>query len=222
VQVGSHAAGANESQWRTDLGVLNPGTQAASVQVLFHKATGVKTNTVAVAAGQQAALVDVVSQIPETGSAGLEIVADQAVVASSRTYNQVGPAAACYPNGTFGQSYDAFTPARALGQDAVAYLPQLTENAAYRTNIALTNTGTVAATVTVTLFEGGGTQVGDYSVNLNPGEYKQENRPFATRAGQTNLAAGYARVTVTQGSGIIASASVVDNLTNDPTTIPAI
>jgi trimeric autotransporter adhesin len=222
VQVGSHATGANESQWRTDLGVLNPGTEQASVQVRFHKSGGVKSNTVAVAAGQQAILVDVVNQIPETGSAGLEIVADRPVDVSSRTYNQVGAVAACYPNGTFGQSYEAFTPARALGQGAVAYLPQLVENTAYRTNIALTNTGSVAASVVVTLYEGGGTQVGAYAVDLGPGEYKQESRPFNSKAGQASLSAGYAKVTVTQGSGIIASASVVDNLTNDPTTILAI
>lgn len=222
VQVASHAGGDNQSQWRTDLGVLNTATQPANVEIRFHKAGGTTSSSVPVAAGQQAILADVVGQIPESGSAGLEVQADRPVLVSSRTYNQVASTALCYPGGTFGQNYDAYLTTRTLAAGAMAYLPQLQENAAYRTNIALTNSGTTAAKVTVTLHDGSGAQVGQYTVDLAPGQYKQENKPFATKAGRTNLAAGYAKVTVTQGSGIIASASVVDNLTNDPTTMPAI
>ncbi|MGV8042572.1 MAG: hypothetical protein AB2L07_21825 [Thermoanaerobaculaceae bacterium] len=222
VQVGSHAPGANQSQWRTDLGVLNTSTLPASVQVRFHKAGGVKSNTITVAPGQQAILVDVVDEIPESGSAGLEVQSDRPVFVSSRTYNQVAGGATCYPNGTFGQGYDAYLTTRTLGPGATAYLTQLQENAAYRTNIALTNTGTTPAVVAVTLMSGAGVPLNTYLVNLNSGEYKQENRPFFNKAGQSNLAAGYAVVVVTSGSGIVASASVVDNLTNDPTTMPAI
>lgn len=222
LQVASHAAGANQSQWRTDLGILNTDTEPANVQVRFHTAGGVKSSTVSVAPGQQAILVDVVGQIPETGSAALEIVADRPVWASSRTYNLVAGTAPCYPGGTFGQNYDAFLTSSTLETGAIAYLTQLQENSAYRTNIALTNSGSETAKVAVTLFDGTGGQVGQYTVDLNPGQYKQENRPFFSKAGQSNLLAGYARISVTQGAGIIASASVVDNLTNDPTTMPAL
>jgi hypothetical protein len=222
VQVASRASGAQGSQWRTDLGILNPGTQAAAVQVRFHASGGVQPSSINVAPGQQAILVDVVGQIPASGSAGLEVVASQPVVVSSRTYNQVATGAACFPGGTLGQNYDAFTSSRALQQGQVAFLTQLVENSAARTNIALTNTGSTAAQVAVVLFDGGGSQLGQYTVNLNPGEYKQENRPFFTKAGLNSLAAGYARLTVVLGSGVIASASVVDNQTNDPTTMPAL
>jgi hypothetical protein len=223
LQVGSHAAGANQSQWRTDLGLLNTDQVVPiSVQVRFHKGGGMKSNTLSVAPGQQAILVDVVGQIPETGSAALEIVANLPILVSSRTYNLVAGAAACYPNGTFGQSYNVYPTTRTLGRGATAHLTQLQESPAYRTNIAMTNTGAESANVAVTLYNASGTQIGQYDVALNAGEYKQENRPFFSKAGQTNLAAGYAKVVVTQGTGIIASASVVDNLTNDPTTMPAI
>lgn len=222
VQVASRISGVQGSEWRTDLGILNPNTQAAAVGVRFHSGGGTKQSSINVAAGQQAILADVVGQIPATGSAGLEVVASHPVVVSSRTYNQVAAGAACFPGGTLGQSYDAFTSGQALQQGQVAYLTQLRENSAARTNIALTNTGATAAQVTVALLDGGGSQLGQYTVNLNPGEYKQENRPFSTKAGQNALATGYARVTVEQGSGIIASASVVDNQTNDPTTMPAL
>ena len=57
-------------------------------------------------------------------------------------------------------------------------------------------------------FDSGGNPVGEYAVGLSPGERKQEDRPFFSRAGLSAMAAGSARVTVAQGSGIIASASV--------------
>lgn len=220
VQVGSHAGGSNQSQWRTDLGVLNRTAATANLQIKLRTGTTTQTATTTVAAGAQAILVDVVGQIPYTGSGSLEIVSDQPVNVSSRTYNLVAPTAACHPNGTFGQSYDAFASTQGLAAGQSAYLTQLTENLAFRTNIALTNTGTTAAAVSVELYNAVGTLLKTYTVNLNPGEYKQDNRPFFAKAGQSSLARGYARVTVTSGSGVIASASVLDNATNDPTTLP--
>ncbi|MFI5091391.1 MAG: hypothetical protein ACHP7P_15225, partial [Terriglobales bacterium] len=108
----------------------------------------------------------------------------------------------------------------ALGTGQSAWLPQLSENAAYRTNISLTNTGSTAASVNVTLLDGAGNVLTTYTVTLNPGEWQQAVQPFKSQANQTNMDRGYAKVTVTAGAGVIASASVIDNVTNDPTTIP--
>jgi len=63
--------------------------------------------------------------------------------------------------------------------------------------------------------------IGSCAVELAAGEWKQENRPFATKAGQTAPDHSYAMVTVTAGAGVLAHASVVDNVTNDPTTVRA-
>ena len=49
---------------------------------------------------------------------------------------------------------------------------------------------------------------------------KLPGQPFLPRAGQTNIQGGYATVTVNSGSAVIVYGSVVDNITNDPTTIP--
>lgn len=218
-QVASHASGANQSQWRTALGILNRTAATANVQVKLYTGGTVKSAPTTVAANNQVALADIVGQLGVTGSGALQIVSDQPVFVASRTFNLVGPTAACYPNGTFGQSYRAYASTTALAAGASAWLTQLTENPAYRTNIALTNSGSAPAVVTVTLFKGDGTQLATYTVNLNPGELKQENKPFFSKASQTNMPAGFAQITVTQGAGIIASASVVDNSTNDPTTM---
>jgi hypothetical protein len=212
VPVVSHSAGVNGSAWRSDVGVLNAGGVAASVQGLFYSPDGVVTGSIVVPAGGQVVVTDVVGQLGSQGSGGLEILSDQPVVVTSRTYSALA-------EGTVGQGYASYGAAACLGLGESAWLPQLTESAAYRTNISVTNTGAEAATVTVTLLDEAGRVLGSYDVALGPGGWAQENRPFFTEAGQTAMDLGYAEVTVTSGAGIIASASVIDNVTNDPTTI---
>ena len=221
VPVTSHAAGAKGSQWRTDLGLLNPSTLAAHATLRFRTGGKEITNTALVAPASQSIITDVIGAIPASGSGSLEIEADRGLLVTSRTYNLIAGDAVCFPRGTLGQSYPASGSAAGLVAGETAWLVGLGETAAYRTNISLTNTGTSAASATVTLYSGAGTSLGSYSVTLAASEMKQENRPFFGRGGQSDLAAGYAKVAVTAGSGVVALASVVDNVTNDPTTIAA-
>ena len=211
--VASHTAGLQGSQWRSDVGILNPNSVAANIQVVLYTPGGTKTSSTSVPSGSQAVLADVVNQLGYTGSGALEIQSDQPVVVTSRTYDQS-------TNGTVGQDYTSYNSASALGTGQTAWLPQLTENAAYRTDISLTNTGVATATVDVTLLDGAGNALTTYAVTLNPGEWQQAVQPFKNMANQKSMDRGYAKVTVTSGSGVIASASVIDNVTNDPTAIP--
>ena len=170
------------------------------------------TSTSYLPAGSQSILTDVVGQLNATGSGAIELLSDQPLMVTSRTYNQS-------PSGTFGQDYATVAADKLLGANQVAWLPHLVENAGYRTNIGLTNTGTAAASVTVDLYNGAGSKLASYPVALNPGEFKQETQPFKNKAGQSAMDRGYAKVTVTAGSGVVANASLIDNATNDPTTI---
>ena len=211
----SHVQGSNGTAWRSDLGLLNPGAAPATVQGLLHTPGGLVTGTRVVPAGSQLVLTDVVGELGYNGSGVLEIVSDQPLVVTSRTYDQLA-------SGTVGQGYGSYTTADGLGAAQSAWLPQLAENAAYRTNISLTNTGGATAAVTVELFDEGGNALASYDVTLAPGERAQENQPFVSKALRSNLTGAYARVTVSTGGGVIASASVIDNVTNDPTTIAMI
>jgi hypothetical protein len=74
----------------------------------------------------------------------------------------------------------------------------------------------------VHLFDGAGQELATYDVALDAGEWKQENQPFKRKAGQSDMAAGFVRIEVLAGSGVIAYGSVVDNTTNDPTTMEMI
>jgi hypothetical protein len=215
----SHAAGLNNSQWRTDLGILNLASSRNDVQLVFYGPSGQITQTTYVAAGSQSILVDVVGQMGASGNGALEVRTSLPAIVSSRTYNLNAAGASCYPNGTLGQNLDAFTAAEGLSTGQVGVLPQLTENSQYRTNIVLTNAGTSSATVKVELYDGSGAKVGEYTETLNPGQFKQKVQAFKSVANQTNLSRGYAKVTVVAGSGVMALASVVDNVTNDPTTV---
>jgi subtilisin family serine protease len=217
VPVATRAAGANASQWRTDLGLLNLGGAAATCTVVYKSGATVKTYQTTVAGGRHVILRDVVGAgyLAGSGSGSLEVRSSQAVLVTSRTYNQNA-------NGTFGQDYPSYGPTEGLSAGQTATLPHLTENTAYRSNIGLVNMGAAVATVTVALIDGAtGAQAGSYQVTLQPGEWKQESQPFLKKAGRNNLEAGYARVSVTAGSGVVAVASVIDNsaASNDPTTI---
>jgi hypothetical protein len=175
-----------------------------------------------VAAGAQVILTDVVGQLGGSGSGAIEVISDNPLKVTARTYNQVSPTAACYANGTQGQDYLAATTSQGLSAGQSAWLGGLTENAAYRTNIGVTNTGAGNATVTVYLYDAAGNLLTSYQVTLTPGQFQQVTQPFKNKAGQTAMAAGYAKITVNTGSGILASASLLSNITNDPTTINAV
>ena len=213
VPVGARLSGSGGSQFYTDLGCLNVGSAQASLEVWLYKDGTIYKGSATLPAGAQAIYRDIVTQLHQTGKGTLAVQSTQPLHVTSRTYNKTA-------SGTYGQFYDSYASSEGLGAGQSAYLPMLTENADYRTNIAVANTGASPAQVTVALYNASGTLLTSYSVSLAPGESKQENQPFRNKAGQSNMEAGYAKVTVASGSGVVATASVLDNKTSDPTTIP--
>lgn len=224
IQVASRVSGLQGSEWRTDLGLRNVGSVQATVQVRFYPAGGGGpiSQTTLVAAGAQSVLEDVVGQLGASGSGAVEVLSDQPVVVSSRTYNVISGDAVCTPGGTFGQFYPAHVLADGLAAGESAWLTHLAESARFRSNLTLTNMSAGTASVGVELFDGAGRGLADFVVELGPAAYHQETRVFRNRAGQTAMQRGSAQVTVTTGSGVIVSASMIDNTTNDPTTIPMV
>jgi hypothetical protein len=219
VPVASHNSGLNQSQWRSDLGLLNTGTVTANVDISFYGSGGVVSNTAYVPAGAQSILTDVVGQIGGSGSGAIQILSDQPLKVTARSYNQVSSSASCYPNGTQGQDYPVLTAGGGLSAGQSAYLAGLSENASYHCNIGVVDVGPGAATVLVELFNGAGTKLTSYTVSLTEGQWSQATQPFKNVAGQTAMDRGYAKLTVQSGSGVFGFASVIDNITNDPTTV---
>ena len=221
IPVVSHSPGAGGSQWRSDTGMLNTSTVAdATVTLRLHAAGGILAAVVDVPRSGQIIVRDVAAALGMTdSSAALELVADQPVIATSRTYNQ-------QPSGlTFGQGYDGLAVDGGLGAGQTALLPQLSQTGvagqlgSYRTNVGITNTGPGPASVTLTLFDAGGTQLWTDTRAYSPGEWYQYQEPFRIGAGRTDIGAGFAQVTVNSGAGVVSYASVLDNASSDPTTI---
>jgi hypothetical protein len=219
VPVAARSDGSNLSQWRTDLGLLNADTATVNVQRRFYGNDGVVSGSTYVPAGAQAILEDVVGQLGAAGQGALEVTGGPKLKVTARTYSQSAPDGGCSAGGTHGQSYPAISAGDGLHSGQSAFLPSLFEGAEFRTNIGLVNMGSDGAVVLVELFDGAGSKLTQYRVQLAPGQWVQKNQPFRTLAGQTAMGRGYAKVTVLSGSGVSALAAVIDNLSNDPATV---
>jgi len=213
VAAAARSQGAEDSVWRTDLGLLNPGSEAVEVSVVFHSSgrDDVAMN-VSLASGEHRLFDDVVGRLGGEGSGSLEVSALQPVLVSSRTYNQS-------PEGSFGQYLDGVGDEGTFGAGARLWLPQLQQNDGFRTNIGINNTGGIQARVKVHLHDADGSLLSTTERNIAAGKRIQLQEPFDRIAGRTDITSGYAVVEVAGGNGVMAYASVVDNRTNDPTTV---
>jgi hypothetical protein len=138
-------------------------------------------------------------------------------VVTARTFNDAA-------TGTFGQYLPGVGAGSALSADGnqTGVLNQIKSTDAFRTNIGFTNFSAAACDAVVTLHGADGSQLGSpVSVTGIPaGRWRQVNRIFQA-AGVAECPIGYAVVRpVTPGCLVWAYASVVDNGSGDPTTIP--
>lgn len=203
-------AGANGTEWRSDLAILNPTTFGAAYRVDLLLGGATLTQSGTLSAGEQRVLTDVVGTLGGNGIGPMRISADQALNVTASIYNISGARGGRFGLNLLGRTFDDI-----LHAGDVALLPHLQEDATTRTNLGITNTGTAPATVNVTLFSDSGTAVASYDLTLGSGEVRQDNGVFVVRAGRSNITFGSARVIVKFGSGIIAYASAVDNVTGD-------
>ncbi len=222
VPVASHGTGAQGSVWRTDLGLLGAGTATSDVEVRLHRSNGIVSQQTSVGVRVQKVLTDVVDWIVPgwSGSGSLEVCSERQLYVTSRTYNLLSGQDLCAPNGTFGQYLDGAPSSAGRSSGQTLWLPHLRQDSLFRSNIGFLNSGTTNGSFLVTLYNGSGTQVAQWTVTLAPGRWKQVNTPFSDKAGLNNLQRGSAKVAIQSGTGIFVYASVVDQKTNDPTTIP--
>ncbi|MGV8039266.1 MAG: PKD domain-containing protein [Thermoanaerobaculaceae bacterium] len=212
-------AGSGGTQWRTAVAAVNRNATEATLDLTFVTDSSSMTRTVTVPAMGAVEWTSILSDLFQTAadtSGALQVTSDVSVLLTSRTYNQTA-------QGTFGQYYPALSEANALRSGQTGVLTQLKKNAAYRTNIGAANLGTAQGTAVVRLFNGAGTQVGNpTSIVVEAGRWKQQSDIFQT-SGAGNQDVAYATVEVQGASDLMwVYASVVDNVTGDPTTIPVV
>ncbi len=213
----AHMPGARGTNWRCSLSVLNTIDATADLELTFRDADG---STVRPAAVGPLGIVEwddvALSLFDMSGpcAGAVEVSSNLPVIVSARSYN-------ASVDGTYGQYLPGCELADTLSTGQVGYLPQLKSTEGFRTNIGVVNLGDAPCTASVTLHSDTGAQLGEgLSLEVAPGGWFQENDVFAkVQAGACERAR--ARIELeTPGCSVWAYASVVDNATGDPTTIP--
>jgi len=209
--------GANGTKWKSNLALLNLSGQGVTADLIYRHSGGSEASSVTLADGELHEFGNIAADLfGAPGSSGsVDVEADGPLVVTARTFNDS-------PDGTFGQFLPGLEASAALRPGDDGYLSQLKSTEDFRTNIGFTNYGGNTCTVRVFLHDDQGTRKGQFHATVPAGGWSQVNRVFqASGVGECPI--GYAIVEVlTGGCQVWAYASVVDNGSGDPTTIPVV
>ena len=215
------AAGAEGSFFQTDVDINNSGSAATSYAFLWlprgaNNSDPTQSDVFTLAAGASIRYENVLSEVfgfdpPVSGA--LAVVSNSAdFKIMSRTYNVPTTKVA----GTFGQAIPGIPSADLIGQNDVRRIIFMSENDDLRANLGCVNGVDDNLPIVITLYDETGTMLGTENMNLGPWSNNQINQIFADYA-PTN---GYADVSSIKASaGFYCYGSVLDNGSNDPTTI---
>lgn len=226
----AHAVGLGAS-FESDVRIANIGTQVMKYMVNFTptRSDGTKAgqqSTIQIQPGETAALDDVlrnfyglavggesvsgvleIRPLPTSSSSG-NATAPSVTIASSRTF-------AAGEFGTYGQYIPAIPFSDFVGRGKTISLQQVAESARYRTNLGLVEAAGEPASVVVSIYGDSGQRLGQYPIDMKPGEHMQLGRFMQSKGHTVND--GRIEVTVTSSTGkVTAYASVLDNATQDP------
>jgi hypothetical protein len=213
----AETAGANDTRWKSDLALLNLSGSGATAEMTYRHGDGSASSNLTLADGELREFSNVAAEIfssPDS-SGVVDVAADGALVVTSRTYNDA-------PDGTFGQSVPGVEAAEAMPAQTEGVLSQLASDDDFRTNIGYVNFNTAECSVQTTLFDNQGTVRRTYFTAVPAGRWVQVNRVYRGFC-PDGCPLGYAVVKgVSPGCLIWTYASVVDNGSGDPTTVPAV
>ena len=213
----AHAPGAGGSLWRSNLAVANKAGTPVQVTLTYRTGGAALVRNVTLNGRQILEWSDVALSLfgrADSTAGSVEVETTGPVLVTARTYNES-------PDGTFGQYLPGASENDGLIPGGIGTLPQVKKTAGFRTNIGFVNLGSGSVTVRTRLYSATGGQLGSaVTTTVGAGMWAQENDIF-DKAGVAECLLGYAEVQITAGDGPVwGYASVVDNLSNDPTTIP--
>jgi len=215
------AAGLEGSFFQTDVDINNGGAAMATYQFLWlprgaDNSTPVTSDSFTLAAGAGIRYENVLSEVfglePDVAGA-LAISADSAFLGvMSRTYNV--PTAKV--TGTFGQAIPGVPGSNLTMQGETKRIIFMSENDDLRANLGCVNGVNDSVRIVATLYDDTGAMLETRNMDLSPWSNNQFNRLFQNYA-PTN---GYVDVTANKaGAAYYCYGSVLDNGSNDPTTI---
>lgn len=220
VPVSAQTAGAGGTDWRTELTIFNAGSTAANVDIAFVPSGGgaAQLRQTSISAGASITFFNALRDLYGIGSgAGALTISARSVFetpnlrVSSRTFTDSA-------SGTYGQFVPDVTRI-----DATTYLTALESNPNYRTNIGLVNRSTEAASVTLTLFDANGAQLGVASLPLPASSFQQSAiTAIFPQLGGRALSGMSMRAQSGRADAVAVYASTIDNRTQDPIYQPAV
>ncbi len=208
--------------WVSDLRIFNAGNSSTPVRLMFvpqGNPGGALTRDVTIEAGEIEVLNNVVGDLfaQSNGAGGSIIITtpnETALTATARTYNQTA-------TGTYGQYIAGVTAAESIGKDDRALqILQLEQSTRIRTNVGVAETTGRGATVEISLITPDSLVTQVVTIGLAPNEFRQiglvDFRP------DTAVYNGRVTVKVINGDGrVTAYGSAIDQITQDPTYVPA-
>ncbi len=223
IQVATNSKGGYQSHWKTDLNIQNTSKELAKSSIYLHYPNGELAGTMKINIEplKQVSIKDLVGNLHLEISGALEIFSDQEIIVGAKIYNKIPSSSNCYPDGTFSQYFKGYNPDEGLSGIYSYWIVNLTENGFFRTNLHLTNIGMKKVYLKIKLLDSEGNLLKEFLEEINPAEYKQFPQIFKNYAGFENIENGSIVINNYSSSPIIASASLIDNITNDASTVQA-
>jgi hypothetical protein len=213
IAAAARVEGLEDTLWRTDIRIFNPGEAAATVTMDYRRkgrsGRPQESTTVTVGAGAILPLDDAMMEAfgLEEANGGIDITSDVAVATYSRTYNQT-------PSGTFGQSIPAEQTGHPLAEGEARVYNGLT-NAGFRSNVGFFNLDSEDRTVTLTMVDDAGVVAGSLDDDLKPNEMNQITDVFG-EMGIITKDNGFYSLLIEFVGDVLSYVSIVDDLSGDP------
>jgi hypothetical protein len=210
------------ASWRSDVRIFNPSGATSNVTLTFYpqgNPGAAVSKPLSIAPGRVVALDGILQNFFEVTNAGgmLRVFSatPQPLVVTARTYDQK-------PVGTYGQFIPGISVLDAVGTgERSLQLLQVEESARFRSNLGLAELSGQPATVEITAIVPGSRVTPVIHEQLQPFQFTQINQVLR----RMNLSTEYnvrLQLRVVAGAGKVGGyVSVVDNLTQDPTYVPA-
>jgi len=210
----AHVEGSQGTAWRSSLSVANTSTKDTDLEFTFNENNGQASADSALAAGEIREWDDVTESLFGLGrdtAGSVTVMTDAKLILTVRTYNQTD-------DGTFGQYLPGFRRGTGMPPWLKGRLSHLKSNSNFRTNIGFVNLTNAQCELDYQLFDHLGSPLGGWErVTVEPFGWEQVNRVFGGLGAQS---IAYATVEPHNDCRAWAYASVVDQNTGDPTTIP--
>ena len=221
VSAAAQTGGAGGSFWRTELTLFNAGDNAANVDLIFIPNSGSPMSRSAVIAPRESRTWT--NSLPEIFGLGNGAGAIAIEATSQLSTPLLRVASRTFTSGTGGTYGLAVPGVQTRDLHASTYLTGIRSDATFRTNLGLVNRGNAPLGAALELLDGNGSVVGRSNVVLAAKSFQQNAliSMFPQLEGRSPGVLSL-RITAAAPDAVSVYASVVDNLTQDPTFVQAV